>query len=495
MTLLESWAASPLAGALGWALLHSLWEGAVLAAALAIVLAAMRAPRLRYAAACLALAAMLAGFLVTLALVFPETVRNQPAARTPGFPIWQLGAAADEQTPRMPGLAAALPWLTAIWILGVWAFYFRQAAGWASLRRLQRRGVCPPPERWRRDLVRLSGQLRVSRPVLLLESFLADTPMVLGHFRPVILVPAGLLVGMPAAQMEALLLHELAHIRRCDYLVNLLQRAVEGLFFYHPAAWWISRVIRAERENCCDDIAVEIGGDAHEYAVALATLEQNRWPGRETVMAATGGNLVKRIRRLLYPQGPASASAPLLAVVLFVTTAGLALAAWHAQPVEKTSASAQQQMDSASTSPFQKWLNEDVVYIITDQERTAFQKLTTDDEREMAIRQFWERRNPTPGAAVNQFREEHYRRIAYANSRYAANTAGWKTDRGRIYIQFGPPDEIESRPSGSAAKPPSEAWLYQYLDGVGKDAIFKFVDQGQTGDYKLVTGKTEATSK
>ena len=101
-------------------------------------------------------------------------------------------------------------------------------------------------------------------PVLLLESALANVPVVFGHFRPVILVPAGLLAGLPPEQIQAILLHELAHIRRCDYAVNFLQRLVEGLFFYHPATWWIARVIRAERENCCDDAAVAITGNAHQ---------------------------------------------------------------------------------------------------------------------------------------------------------------------------------------------------------------------------------------
>ncbi len=118
--------------------------------------------------------------------------------------------------------------------------------------------------------------------------------MVLGHIRPVVLVPLGFLAGLPPEHVEAILLHELAHIRRSDYLVNVGQRLVEGLLFYHPAVWWISHVIRAERENCCDDLVVNLRGDAHSYAVALTTLEQNRleqrWPTGEPAVAATGGH-------------------------------------------------------------------------------------------------------------------------------------------------------------------------------------------------------------
>ena len=111
------------------------------------------------------------------------------------------------------------------------------------------------------------------QPVVLLESCLAEVPVVIGYLRPAILIPAGMLTGLPAAQIEAILLHELAHIRRADYLVALAQSAVEGLLFYHPAVWWISGVLRAERENCCDDFAIAIQGDPHAYATALATIE------------------------------------------------------------------------------------------------------------------------------------------------------------------------------------------------------------------------------
>ena len=99
-------------------------------------------------------------------------------------------------------------------------------------------------------------------------------------------------------------------------------------------------------------------------------------------------------------------------------------------------------------SPYKRWLSEEVPYIITDEERAAFKKLSTDDEREQFIEQFWERRNPNPGSPENEFKEEYYRRIAYANEHYASGIPGWKTDRGRIYITWGPPDEIDSHPSG-----------------------------------------------
>jgi beta-lactamase regulating signal transducer with metallopeptidase domain len=178
----------------------------------------------------------------------------------------------------------------------------------------------------RSDLARLL----LTKPVTLLESCFAEVPVVIGHLRPVILMPVGLLAGLPAGQIEAILLHELAHIRRADYLVNLMQTLVEGLLFYHPAAWWISSSIRTERENCCDDLVVLTNQDAHEYATALAALAENRWTMREAALAATGGNLVKRIRRVLaQPEGPRTPIAPLLSVGILVVTGAATLAAWQ----------------------------------------------------------------------------------------------------------------------------------------------------------------------
>ena len=279
MTFLESWVETPLAEAVGWTLLHSLWEGAIISAMLGAVLVATRSSRVRYAAACGVLLLMLGGSSLTLVRVIPEHSQGLQTIRRPEFPPWSVRSTVDDENSSNQTLSALVPWLAPFWIAGVWIFFLKHLASWISVSRLRRRGVCCAPEHWQKKLMLLSTQLRLARPILLLESCLAEAPMLLGHLRPVILVPVGLLAGLPAGQVEAILLHELAHVRRCDYLVNALQRLVEGLFFYHPAVWWISRVIRAERENCCDDVVVEISGNAHEYAVALTALEQNRRPG------------------------------------------------------------------------------------------------------------------------------------------------------------------------------------------------------------------------
>ena len=285
MTLVETWVKTPLAQAIGWTLFHSLWEGAVVALALAVALWAIRSSRARYAAACLAMFVMLAGFGFTFARLMPRQRSHVVTiARAVSLP-------AGFEAPKIPvqhRAADFLPWLAPFWMAGVVIFHLRSLASWMAARRLRRIGVCLAPDLWRERLDRLGARLRLSRPVTLLESCLAEVPVVIGYVRPAILMPVGLLAGLPAGQIESILLHELAHIRRYDYLVNLLQASVEGFLFYHPAVWWISGLIRAERENCCDDLVLATHGDAHEYATALAALEQNRWSAREFAVCSIG---------------------------------------------------------------------------------------------------------------------------------------------------------------------------------------------------------------
>src|SRR5258706_13327647 len=154
-------------------------------------------------------------------------------------------------------------------------------------------------------------------------------------------------------------------------------------------------------------------------------------------------------------------------------------------------------------TPYKKWLNEEVVYIISDEERKAFRQLATDEERQQFIEGFWLPRDPTPDTEENEYREEHYRRIAYANERFASGIPGWKTDRGRIYIAYGPPDEIESHPSGgtyerpyeegggSTSTYPFEKWRYRYIEGIGNDINIEFVDTTMSGEYRMTMDPSE----
>ena len=192
----------------------------------------------------------------------------------------------------------------------------------------------------------------------------------------------------------------------------------------------------------------------------------------------------------------------LWAVLVGFTVFGFFLPALKAAPDEndklsKAEKRRQKAIQKEMESPYKKWLEEEVPYIITPEERSAFKKLSTDDEREQFIEQFWERRNPNPGSPENEFKEEYYRRIAYANEHYASGIPGWRTDRGRIYIMYGPADEIDAHPSGGSYQRtpeegggetstyPFETWRYRYIDGIGTNIMLEFVDPTMTGEYHL----------
>ena len=159
--------------------------------------------------------------------------------------------------------------------------------------------------------------------------------------------------------------------------------------------------------------------------------------------------------------------------------------------------------EAGAQQAYKKWLDEDVAYIITDEERAAFRQLSNDEERDNFIEAFWQRRDPTPDTEENEFKEEHYRRIAYANEHFAAGVPGWKTDRGRIYIVFGKPDEIESHPSGGTYERPMEEgggetstfpfedWRYRYIEGIGQEVIIEFVDTCMCGEYHMTMDRSE----
>lgn len=178
----------------------------------------------------------------------------------------------------------------------------------------------------------------------------------------------------------------------------------------------------------------------------------------------------------------------------------LATAAGQQRPKSQTT---RDQKREESNDYFKKWLEEDVLYIITDEEKEVFQKLSTDQEREQFIEQFWLRRDPNPRTAINEFKEEHYRRIAYANEKFSSGLPGWLTDRGRIYITHGEPAEIESYPSGGTYfRPdsegggdtytfPFEIWRYRHIDGLGDDVLLEFVDRSFSGEYKLALNPEE----
>jgi beta-lactamase regulating signal transducer with metallopeptidase domain len=311
---------TPLALALSSALLHLVWQGAVTALLLWIVLAALRgrSANVRYAASCAALGLLALAPVMTMFLAYQRPSRGARADAAFAAAVFATPIAAP-----VDWLAIARIWMLPVWACGVALLSIRLLWAYTKVSALKRTG--DPAEPAVLAMVsRLAERLGVARSVRVLISSLADGPSVIGTLRPVILLPAATLLGLTPAQLEAVLAHELAHIRRHDYLFNLVQMLMETLFFYHPAVWWISSRIRQERELCCDDIAVDCCGDAVRYARALTVLERMRVAGPRLALGIQDGPLMYRIQRLLgatpREQGPSrlpAIAAILLALVCF----------------------------------------------------------------------------------------------------------------------------------------------------------------------------------
>jgi uncharacterized protein (TIGR03435 family) len=309
--------AQPLVDRLGWALVDFLWQGAFIAGIYLIARTLFVRPesaRIRYILSCAALGAMVVAPVITLVTYVPTRPAPAGASIAGAF---TAEAAADTQRgsipfESLPTTAPATPaidamtWLVVIWLIGFLALSIRLIGGCIVAARMRSLGVSAPPAAWQDALDSLIVRTRLSYPVRLLVSGFVQTPVVVGWLKPAILLPAAAITRISPAHIEALLAHELAHIRRHDYLVCVLQRVAETLLFYHPALWWLSRQIDAEREACCDDIAVELTGDTLTYVSALASLESRRPEHLAPLLAANGGSLKHRISRLV-SQPPAAA--------------------------------------------------------------------------------------------------------------------------------------------------------------------------------------------
>ncbi|WP_210520581.1 M56 family metallopeptidase [Hymenobacter terricola] len=420
MSTLENFVSPALTRALGWTLLHSLWQGALVAAVLAGALLLLRRQRaeVRYVASAGALGMVVALAGITFGLYFnagagnggmlrPGTLQGTRVLplKPAGKPVANVSAAAGpigqvtteanvksgpvavvagrrleaHSTPQPLSQALQtglryfdnhLPLLVVAWLLGLLAMSLRMLGGLLYVQRLRRYRVRPLPAVWQERLAALAARSGIRRPVALLESALVQVPLVVGHLRPVILLPLGTVAGLSPAYLEAVLAHELAHVLRRDYLVNLLQTVAEVLFFYHPAVWFMANCVRAERENCCDDTATAlVGGDPLRLARALTALAE--WSQSAVVptaprlaLAAIGGRgaLLNRVRRLVQrrPAAPTLAEG-IMAGALVLGGLGLlgssvALAGPLAQPTtpEKKPTAFDWQTGPAQTTPTPK---------------------------------------------------------------------------------------------------------------------------------------------
>ncbi|TXT39063.1 MAG: hypothetical protein FD138_183, partial [Planctomycetota bacterium] len=214
------------------------------------------------------------------------------------------------------------------WLAGVCLLSVRPLIGWHSARRLQRVGLSDVSDSLHEMVRQLATRLGLRRAVKVFQSSLVQIPCVVGAFKPAILLPASAISGLSPDQLEALLAHELAHIRRHDFAVNVVQTLVETLLFYHPAIWWLSRRVRQEREHCCDDLAISVCGDVAGYARMLVSVEGLRGRVPQASVAASGGSLVERIRRLL-PSPPEQTRSPWMTVVVVLAALMVLVGSWQ----------------------------------------------------------------------------------------------------------------------------------------------------------------------
>ena len=340
-----------LATNVAYALLHSLWQIGLIALAYVFGLVAVRSAQIRYVAGCCALVLSLVcpfGWLLFTsewsadALEQPTTARTQavPAAapsswesrliapRSYAHQIEDIGAeesapAAMESTTRFFEIRPQIAWFTIGWLVGVSLVGMRIPLGFRSASRLK---LCSYPVPFDvNDLAgRLCSRLALRGSVLLSQSEQVVVPCVVGIFKPTVLLPASLVTGLTMAELEAILAHELAHVRRHDFVVNLVQSVIESVLFYHPAVWWISRSVRHERENCCDDLALTVCRDRSVYVSALLTLGEVT---PSVAVAASGGPLFKRVKRILGQSKPNRGNRSALIAACGVTILALAVAA------------------------------------------------------------------------------------------------------------------------------------------------------------------------
>ena len=301
---------------LGWGLIQFLWQGAVLGCATAILLALLGNARAqtRYAVLCAALALCIALPVFDVCQAWSGAVRSGDA--DPGdtsFAALSLYA----RTGVLAQIAAHMTLIVTGWAVCATALALRMALGLVWIGRIPHRGV--GNAQLQSIVGNLSQQFGISRRVRLLVVADLMGPITVGLWRPLVLVPASLLTGMAPDMLEALLAHELAHVQRCDYLVNLVQSAVEALLFYHPAVWWISHRLRVERELIADSLAATRIGEPRRLALALSQLERFQFSQHHLAQAANGGILMTRIARLIRPETQAlnwKAAIPVLGMVV-----------------------------------------------------------------------------------------------------------------------------------------------------------------------------------
>ena len=313
-----------LTAAMGWTFLHSIWQGGLIALVMFVVLQMIPEKRaiLRYNIAALSMLGMLILAMLTFSLMFNAGGTPDPVVVT-GTTAAGISTGASSIpaiSPVRAFLVANLPFFVALWFLGMLVFATKLAVGMLYVRRL-RGSMQDLAVHWQEQLGVLSGRIGHTAVIRIAESALIKVPVAFGYLKPVILFPIGTINRLSPEQVEAILAHELAHIVRKDYLQNFIQSIIEVVFYYHPAVWFISAVVRNERENCCDDLAIQACGNSLTYAKALVELEemQQRTPSLALAFSGSKHQLLNRIKRILnQPQHKSHIMEKLITTILLL---------------------------------------------------------------------------------------------------------------------------------------------------------------------------------
>jgi len=438
--------------------------------------------------------------------------------------------------------------LTTLWLIGAAAVLVTWCVKWIQTARMV--GKAEPF-----DSSRATARIQIRTSASRME------PGVFGIFQPVVVLPADAARNLKEAQLECLIAHEMVHVRGRDNLAAALHTLVQAAFWFHPLVWWLGSKLVDERERACDEAVLQLGFDRVEYAEGILQVCRSYLKSPACVAGVSGSNLKKRIEAIMENRATKNLTMgkKLLltlagAGVLFVPLiTGMLNAAELQVPVvrevqvpviEKTTSVALPVLSQAPAPALQvappnaivrvevlpviqggaltilpvisqvsappalqiappRW-SDGVSIIITDEEKKAFQQLTREELRQEFIRNFWLVRDPTPGTPVNEFKDEYDKRVAYANQHFSTQSGipGSQTDRGKMYIINGPPDEIVSLPNGGTflgfsdrnnnlqnnnAVPtsPFETWRYRQIDGKGNNLVYQFVDKERNGEYTL----------
>jgi beta-lactamase regulating signal transducer with metallopeptidase domain len=286
----------------GWTIIHSLWQGAIIALVFGSIMAVLKrsSSKLRYIVGVSVLILTVLITMITFVMVYSAEISGVVMQEAK---IHNLAEMKDNSllVSLKIYFEGNLPTVVILWFLGVIFFFFRFLSGLLYSRRLRNYNRNDVSEFWQEKLSEFCIRMKIKKQISIWESTLIKTPLVIGHLKPLILFPAGMMLGMSPEQVESLIIHELAHVLRSDYLMNLFQNIIDIVYFYHPGIKWISSEIRNERENCCDDITVLNTGNSFNYAKALVNVGQKSLNlVRNPALAAAGNStrLFKRIRRL-----------------------------------------------------------------------------------------------------------------------------------------------------------------------------------------------------